>query len=97
MVSAFGDLSVNAALPGSGFASAGLKLATKAAGKHLSKSGGSLTEKKDRIASSLKKFNGNIVVVIDDLDCLTDEEICLIFNLVVFNRIVSSYYLSAFL
>ncbi len=82
MVSALGDLSANAALLGSGLTSAGLRLATKAAGKHLSKSGGSLTEKKDRIASSLKKLNGNIVVVIDDLDRLADEEICLIFKLV---------------
>ena len=82
MVSALGDPSANAALLGSGVASTVLKLATKAVGGHLSKSGKSLADKKDRIASNLKELDGNIVIVIDDLDRLADEEICLVFKLV---------------
>lgn len=72
--------SLGAALPL--LAQAGIKLATFGLGKHLKNCAKTLEEQKSNIDDELKKVYPNLVIIIDDIDRLSDDEICLVFKLV---------------
>lgn len=72
--------SLGAALPL--LANAGIKLATFGLGKHLQNCAKTLEEQKSIIDDELKEVYPNLVIIIDDIDRLSDDEICLVFKLV---------------
>lgn len=59
-----------------------IKTCTRVLGKQLQSYGKSLEDQKREIDKQLKKVHPNLVVVIDNIDRLSDDEICLIFKLV---------------
>lgn len=59
-----------------------IKTGTRVLGKQLQSYGKSLEEQKREIDKQLKKVYPNLVVIIDDIDRLSDDEICLVFKLV---------------
>lgn len=60
----------------------GIKFATHILGRHLQDYSKSLEDQKRDIDKELRKINPNLVVVIDDIDRLSDDEICLVFKLI---------------
>lgn len=72
--------SLGAALPL--LAHAGIKLATFGLGKHLQNCAKTLEKQKSIIDDELKQVYPNLVIIIDDIDRLSDDEICLVFKLV---------------
>lgn len=63
-------------------AQAVIKLATFGLGKHLKNCAKTLDEQKSNIDDELKKLYPNLAIIIDDIDRLSDDEICLVFKLV---------------
>lgn len=59
-----------------------IKTGTRVLGKQLQSYSKSLEEQKREIDKQLKKVYPNLVVIIDDIDRLSDDEICLVFKLV---------------
>lgn len=59
-----------------------IKAGTRVLGKQLQRYGKSLEDQKREIDKQLKKVHPNLVVVIDNIDRLSDDEICLVFKLV---------------
>lgn len=59
-----------------------IKTVTRVLGKQLQRYGKSLEDQKREIDKQLKKVHPNLVVVIDNIDRLSDDEICLVFKLV---------------
>ena len=59
-----------------------IKTGTRVLGKQLQSYGKSLEDQKREIDKQLKKVHPNLVVVIDNIDRLSDDEICLVFKLV---------------
>lgn len=60
----------------------GIKFATHILGRHLQDYSKSLEDQKRDIDKELRKIDPNLVVVIDDIDRLSDDEICLVFKLI---------------
>lgn len=59
-----------------------IKIGARFFGKQLQGYAKSLEDQKHDIDKKLKKVHPNLVVVIDDIDRLSDDEICLVFKLV---------------
>lgn len=59
-----------------------IKIGARVLGKQLQSYVKSLEDQKHDIDKKLKKVHPNLVVVIDDIDRLSDDEICLVFKLV---------------
>lgn len=59
-----------------------IKIGARVLGKQLQSYVKSLEDQKHDIDIKLKKVHPNLVVVIDDIDRLSDDEICLVFKLV---------------
>lgn len=82
VAAAFGDPEMLSSVFGAGVASFFVKAMARIVAKKLGSAERDLERMKKSLDGRLRGLKGNIVVIVDDLDRLSDDEICLMFKLV---------------